>query len=588
MGLLGGEDCGVALQRILVVHDSPAVRETVGILLAGEYDVHAMETDQFLARRAIEPPPDLLIAAPAIAARPLPDGVAVLWVEEPGAHLPPGPALPQRFSPRELRRRVAGALARPIRAVPRDAPRTRIEPPYVPAAAARVLAEAVRSALPLHLAGEPGVGKRAAARAVHGAGPSGQLLVCDAGELDVERVCATPGASTLYVTRVEALARPVQHELLAALTPAGTLPGAGGESLRLITATTGDLADALDSGALLPELYYRLTLLSVRLPALRERGDELPALAQHLAGELARALGRAPVALTERALERLRNYLWFGNVSELEAVLARSLALTRQAVLDADDLLFDGGRLPRDRGLAPEGGGATPLGAQQLDLIINELAHEFKNPLVTLKTFAHHLRRTAAANGGDTEQVARLTGEAVAQIDHTLENLLEFTRLEAPALRAVPLAELLDAALEDGREALAARGVRLDCEALPLVLVSGDPQHVTYALGNLLRALARDLAPDSVVQVTCAPPTTVLIHLPDDADPLGNHLATLLDRDAAAAPSLGVAIANAVLARNGAHVAVAAEDPRTVVIRFTPAEPTPQVTTNGSTTRTGR
>ena len=82
----------MALQRILVVHDSPAVRETVGILLAGEYDVHAMEADQYLARRAIEPAPDLLIAAAAIAARPLPEGMAVLWVEEPDARLPPGEA----------------------------------------------------------------------------------------------------------------------------------------------------------------------------------------------------------------------------------------------------------------------------------------------------------------------------------------------------------------------------------------------------------------------------------------------------------------------------------------------------------------
>ena len=50
---------------------------------------------------------------------------------------------------------------------------------------------------------------------------------------------------------------------------------------------------------------------------------------------------------TDRALDRLANYLWFGNLAELEAVLARTLALCRDAVIDADDLLFDGGRLRR-------------------------------------------------------------------------------------------------------------------------------------------------------------------------------------------------------------------------------------------------
>ncbi len=578
----------MALQRILVVHDSPAVRETVGILLAGEYDVHAMEADQYLARRAIEPAPDLLIAAAAIAARPLPEGMAVLWVEEPDARLPPGPRLPQGFSPRELRRQVAAALARPAAPVARDAPRARIEPPFVPPDAARVLAEAVRSALPLHLAGEPGVGKRAVARAVHGSGTPRQLLCVDAGELAVERALATAGLGTLYLTRVDAAPRPVQDELLGALTPGGTLIGADGGTVRLITASTGDLADALEGGALLPELYYRLTLLTARLPPLRERPDDVPALAQQLAGELARALGRPPAVLTERALERLRNYLWFGNVTELEAVLARSLALTRQPLLDADDLLFDGGRLPRERARAADAAGQASLGAQQLDLIINELAHEFKNPLVTLKTFAHHLRRSAGG-GEDAEQVARLTGEAVAQIDHTLENLLEFTRLDGPAVRPVPLAELLDPALEECRFALAARGVHLEHEPLPAVPVSADPQHVTYALGNLLRALARDLARDSVVRLGVAPPATLHIRLPDDADPLGNHLATLLDRsDVTTAPPLGVAIANAVLDRNGAHVAVAAEDPRMVVIRFTVAEDAPQEPAHGSSPRTGR
>jgi DNA-binding NtrC family response regulator len=492
----------VALHHILVVHDSPAVRETVGILLAGDYEVQGMEVDQYLARRLVEPPPRLLIAAPSIGGHPLPDGTAVLWVDDGSGRLPQGEVLARQFSPRELRRQVAAALARSID--PEPVRGTRLEPPFVPAEVARTLAEAVRSALPLHLAGEPGVGKRTVARAIHMADGRGQLIVMESD--DVAALTELPAdTGALFLTRVDALSPSAQQRLLGALDPTGSLHAADGSLVRLITATTGDLGEALDGGRFSPELYYRLTLLRAELPPLRERADDIPALAQRLVADLAVALGRPPAVLTDRALERLGNYLWFGNVSELEAVLARTLALGRHTTIDADDLSFDGARLPRSRGADTASGDAgVPLGARQLDLIINELAHEFKNPLVTLKTFAHHLRRSLA--GDDAEQAARLTGEAVEQIDQTLENLLEFTRLAEPAPQTRPLAQLLDPILEECRFALAPRGVRLEHDALPAVPVRVDPAQLTYALGNLIRALGRDLGRGSAVHIGFAPP----------------------------------------------------------------------------------
>lgn len=583
----------MALHHILVVHDSPAVRETVGILLAGEFDVQGMEVDQYLARRAFDPVPRLIIAAPAVSSRPLPDGAAVLWVDDGSGRLPGGPVLSRQFSPRELRRQVAAALAAPVEpAAPRS---TRLEPPFVTAEAARILAEAVRSPLPLHLAGEPGVGKRGIARAVHAAQGRGQLLMVEAAEVPGVLADLPADAGTLFVTRVEALSRDGQQRLLGALSPTGVLRGAAGSAVRLLTAATGDLGDALDAGAFAPELYYRITLLRAELPPLRDRPGDIPALATRLIADLASALGRPPAVLTERALERLGNYLWFGNISELEAVLARTLALGRQTTIDADDLSFDGARLPRRAALEP---GASPdrapLGAEQLDLIINELAHEFKNPLVTLKTFAHHLRKSASGSD-DAAQAARLTGEAVEQIDQTLENLLEFTRLAEPAPQVRSLPQLLDPILEECRSVLAARGVLIEHEAVPDVAVRVDPQQLSYALGNLVRALARDLTRGSALHLGFAPPATLTLRVPPSADALGNHLAVLLGRsaDAAATPPLGVAIANAVLGRNGAQLAVAAEDPATILVRLQPMDAATTVksakgTRHGSTTNSHR
>lgn len=588
----------MALYRILIVDDSPAVRETVSILLSGEYEVLAARLDEYAARGLQGPLPHLIIAPRAALrghARRFPAGVPVLWIEpftDVPSSGPPGASLPRRFSPRELRRRVAELLAAPVARGSATLHGARLHPPYVATDASRALGEALATGLPLHLVGEPGIGKRSVARAIHATGKDGPFLALSGRHFD-PAVLATPGrhTGTLFIDCVEQLAPPAQDGLLAALDPTGLARTVDGGGLRLITTAVGELGAAVDAGTFSPDLYYRLTVLTVHLAPLRERCDDIPALGQMLAAELTALLGRAPMTLTDRALDRLANYLWFGNLAELEAVLARSIALCREAVIDADDLLFDGARLPAERGAASavvHDSGAA-LGGRPLDLIINELAHEFKNPLVTIKTFAHHLHRSLPGSGEDA-QVARLTGDAVEQIDQTLENLLEFTRLETPVPQAVLLAAVLDPVLEACGRSLAARGVGLDHPPTPPVAVRGDPQQLAYALTNLVRALSRDLGPPSRIALRYGLPAALTIELPCGADPFGSRLATLLDRadDEPPAVPLGVAIANAVLERNGAHVALADHSPSTITVRFSPADAHAEVAGNGTSPRLGR
>jgi DNA-binding NtrC family response regulator len=581
----------VALHRILVVDDSAAVRETLGILLGSEYDVEAVSVAEFATRPTNTNLPRLIIAARAASAEApaaaFPPGVPVLWLD-PRLNVAGMPsevdAIPARFSPRRLRARVSALLTQPP---PAGRGLARLSPPFVPLAVARVAADAVRAPLPLHLVGEPGVGKRVLARAIHDAGGHGAFVAVSGGALEIGPLAGASGGGTLFIDRVDHLPAAGQQALLAALAPSGRLQLGSDHALRVITSATDDLEAAVDQGAFSPDLYYRLTVFTARLPPLRERSHDIPALAAALAAELATALGRPAVALTERAQARLQNYLWFGNLAELEAVLARSIAITPRPLLDADDLRFEPQGAPQPRSA---GNGRDALAAQSLDLIINELAHEFKNPLVTIKTFAHHLRRTLP-NGAEEAHVARLTGEAVEQIDQTLENLLEFTRLDAPAPRSLSLASLLDPVLADCGRALGARGVRLDHEALPAVGVRGDPQQVAYALINLIRSVARDLPAGERVHIGFAPPASMIVQLPNGSEPFGNHLATLLDRpaDAPHALPLGVAIAHAVLERNGAHIAVADGTPSTINVRFSLADGEDvSVGTNGSSPRTGR
>ena len=587
----------MALYRILVVDDSPAVRETVSILLGRDYEVQACRLDEYVAKGHSGPAPQLIIAPSGAAARgnarSFPAHVPVLWMaaadgSSDGIH---AAGLPQRFSPRDLRRRVVELLTQPARSGANESG-ARLRPPYVAAPAARALGDGVATELPLHLLGEPGLGKRSIARAVHAAGRSGPFLTVSAKHFDAA-VLATPRqvAGTVFIDRVDQLAAPAQHALLAALDPAGLIrtPECGG--LRVITTATEDLGLAVDAGTFSPDLYYRLTVLTVRLLPLRDRAADLPALASLLTAELAGLLGRGRAALTERAVARLSNYLWFGNLAELEAVLARSIALCRAAVIDADDLIFDAAHTAPERsaGVATAPEHRVALDGRRLDLIINELAHEFKNPLVTIKTFAHHVRRSLPS-GGDEAQVARLTGDAVEQIDRTLENLLEFTRLDAPVPQTVSLASVVDPVLERCARSLAARGVTLEHPPTPSIAVCGDPQQLTYALTNLVRALARDLGPPSRIALRYGQPAALTIELPAGADPLGSHLATLLDGagDHGQTLPLGMAIANAVLERNGAQVTLADDAPALVTVRFSPADAYAEVAGNGKSPGPGR
>lgn len=592
----------MGLHRILVVDDSPAVRETIGILLGGEYEVLATRADEYALRGIQGPPPNLIIATRPVEgvreARPFPSDVPVLWIDAPaaaGAWY--GASIPPRFSPRQLRRSVAELLAKPagaLAAPPAAQQPLRLQPPFVTAAAARGLEPALVTDLPLHLSGEPGTGKRFIARAVHAARGSGSFLPLAGGHVDAA-VLASPGrpGGTVYIDGAERLAPAAQQALLAILEPTGLLRMPDGAGVRLISSAAEDLAQAADEGRFAADLYYRMTVLSVHLVPLRERPEDIPALSQAIAAELAALLERAPIAFTERALERLANYLWFGNLAELEAVLARSVALCRQSVLDADDLLFEAAHaraaVTSHAAPPPARDADNALSARALDLIVNELAHEFKNPLVTIKTFAQHLRR-ALPRGGDEEQVARLTGDAVSRIDQTLENLLEFTRLETPVPQTVPLSAILNPVLEECAEALAPRGVSLDHPPAPAVIVRGDPQQLAYALTNLVRAVSRDLAPDSRVGVGFAAPAALRLELPTGADAPGSHLASMLDRpgDGAAALPLGMAIANAVLERNGAQVALSDGTPSTVTVRFTVADDDTVVAGNGTAPRSHR
>jgi len=119
--------------------------------------------------------------------------------------------------------------------------------------------------------------------------------------------------------------------------------------VRLIAATHRDLDALLADGRFREDLFFRINTLQLRLPALRERPGDIPALASLLLEGCATELGRGGVRLTPSALERLKGYAWPGNVRELRSVLERALLTTPSDELRPDDLrLSDGAPPPQD------------------------------------------------------------------------------------------------------------------------------------------------------------------------------------------------------------------------------------------------
>lgn len=113
---------------------------------------------------------------------------------------------------------------------------------------------------------------------------------------------------------------------------------------RVIVATHRDLEALLESGAFRTDLYYRIRVIEIDIPPLRERVDDIPVLAQHLIRRVSRSLGCDPPVLADDALAVLRSHEWPGNVRELENCLARAVVAATGAPISAEDL-----GLARDR-----------------------------------------------------------------------------------------------------------------------------------------------------------------------------------------------------------------------------------------------
>jgi two-component system, NtrC family, response regulator AtoC len=261
---------------------------------------------------------------------------------------------------------------------------SRVKPPYTPPnmaacsfvaenqAMCRLLETAERVAshdLPVLLLGESGTGKEMLAQRIVASSNRAKkpFLRCNCAALpaslaEVELFGHTHGAftganqsrrgifaeadgGTLLLDEVGELPIDVQAKLLRVLqngeiqTVGGRRPGEGASrvDVRIIASTNRDLGAAVDEGTFRADLLYRLSVVVLYLPPLRERREDIIPLAREFATNYGRKFGLGPITITSALATRIANHPWPGNVRELENAIARMVALNTTPILDLPD-----------------------------------------------------------------------------------------------------------------------------------------------------------------------------------------------------------------------------------------------------------
>jgi two-component system response regulator AtoC len=433
------------MSRILVVDDEPGLRQSLGLLLGDAgYQVIAESDGRLALERALREPFDLILCdvrmpqlggleflrayrkrggtALVIMMSAYGGEDAALAAMKEGAY----DYIPKPFRPDEvvltlrkaeererLGREVAGLRAQ-LDSGP-DA-RALVAESTAMRAALDLVARVAEHRTTVLITGESGTGKELIARAIHRASPrmtaAFVAINCAAipeNLLESELFGHVRGAftgagsdkpglfeqadgGTLLLDEIGELPLGLQAKLLRVLQD-GEIRRVGDQRTRLVdvrvlAATARDLGADAAAGRFREDLYYRLNVVSVHLPPLRERPGDIAPLAHHFAARLAQRLGR-PLSLADTAVAWLEAQPWRGNVRELEHAIERAAVLTDKEVLEPEDRRK--GPLPTPPVGADEGGGGVGTGS------LRDAVEDAERRVITAALEASAGNRRAAA-----------------------------------------------------------------------------------------------------------------------------------------------------------------------------------------------
>jgi two-component system, NtrC family, response regulator PilR len=316
----------------------------------------------------------------------------------------------------QLRALVKSALSLPDQA---DAPARDL--PLLGASAPlqlvrELIGKLARTQAPVHVSGESGSGKELAARLIHGQGARRERpfvpVNCGAipeslmeseffgykkgaftgAEQDRDGFFQAANGGTLFLDEVADLPLAMQVKLLRAIQEKRVRKvGATQEEpvdVRIISATHQNLARLVEAGRFRQDLFYRLNVIELNMPPLRDCREDIPQIAESILARIARSSGAAPARLSEPALEELGRYDFPGNIRELENILERATALSGGGVVGSDDLMLR-------PAVVDEPGARSAEGA--LDVPLPEYLDRVEREAILGALARTHFNRTAAA-----------------------------------------------------------------------------------------------------------------------------------------------------------------------------------------------
>lgn len=266
----------------------------------------------------------------------------------------------------------------------------------------RIIAKAAQSNHPVLILGESGTGKELVAKSIHFAGPfrNKPFIPVDCGSLvptliESELFGHVRGAftgathqkdglltiaegGTVFLDEIGELPTDLQAKLLRAIQEKEIRPVGSVKNIpinvRILAATNRDLEQAVTQGSFRRDLYFRLNVLTLRIPPLRERRQDIPLLVAHFLERQARDTGMEKT-ISDDALKAILNYDWPGNVRELENCIDRACALSSSNELQVRDLPTQIYSAPAElRGVPSSSGGIVPLVDIEKQAILNALA----------------------------------------------------------------------------------------------------------------------------------------------------------------------------------------------------------------------
>jgi len=231
------------------------------------------------------------------------------------------------------------------------------------------LSKVARTRATVLILGKSGTGKELIARALHQQGPDQEerflAINCAAipnellesqlfghrkgaftgADKDMEGLFQRAGNGTLFLDEIGEMSLLTQAKILRAIEQKEILPVGASEPVkvttRIIAATNKDLTKSVEVGKFREDLYYRLNVVSLLLPPLRERHEDIPELVNYLLAKQARALGKQIVGVDHPAMRVLQNATWKGNIRELDNVLQRAVILSEGPLIGLADLPAD-------------------------------------------------------------------------------------------------------------------------------------------------------------------------------------------------------------------------------------------------------